>query len=302
MLFADKRALETNLQVSLLKIREKELRMPPRCAILAPEKLLTAPRAPRRRRVLHAELHRDRHAGGAALGLRVQRHHPGRHTRGVERCPQGALPVRDDCGDGLRADRGAQQHAVLDARPRPRAPRPRRLDAPRRRRADARVPADLRLLLDGARRLPPVGAHLRVARVLDAGGARDDDGAPDVRLRHVQVRAAAAAKPSQAKQRSQAAATAATAKQPSRTSTSHAKPSLNPWHEPRLTLPPHPPLPHRYFRRIYQRFALESDRYITGKFEFGDQPQGPAVPEPEGGGSFGEVRGSHSHSQAKQPL
>ena len=43
MLFADKRALETNLQVSLLKIREKELRMPPRCAILAPEKLLTAP-------------------------------------------------------------------------------------------------------------------------------------------------------------------------------------------------------------------------------------------------------------------
>ena len=35
MLFADKRALETNLQVSLLKIREKELREPPRCAILA---------------------------------------------------------------------------------------------------------------------------------------------------------------------------------------------------------------------------------------------------------------------------
>ena len=26
----------------------------------------------------------------------------------------------------------------------------------------------------------------------------------------------------------------------------------------------------RYFKRIYQRFALESDRYITGKFEFGE--------------------------------
>jgi len=30
----------------------------------------------------------------------------------------------------------------------------------------------------------------------------------------------------------------------------------------------------RYFNRIYKRFALDSDRMITGKFEFGDEPQG----------------------------
>ncbi|KAL1527389.1 hypothetical protein AB1Y20_016057 [Prymnesium parvum] len=28
----------------------------------------------------------------------------------------------------------------------------------------------------------------------------------------------------------------------------------------------------RYFNRIYKRFALDSDRMITGKFEFGDEP------------------------------
>ena len=57
----------------------------------------------------------------------------------------------------------------------------------------------------------------------------------------------------------------------------------------------------RYFRRIYQRFALESDRYITGKFEFGEVAGGKptcaadpvtsvASAMPHGGvGALGEV-------------
>jgi len=45
----------------------------------------------------------------------------------------------------------------------------------------------------------------------------------------------------------------------------------------------------RYFKRIYQRFALESDRYITGKFEFGDESTQPS-PSPTGNqGSLSEV-------------
>ena len=53
----------------------------------------------------------------------------------------------------------------------------------------------------------------------------------------------------------------------------------------------------RYFKRIYQRFALDSDHYITGKFEFGDsaheaqstvtQPADPGLGEVlSGGGSI----------------
>ena len=34
----------------------------------------------------------------------------------------------------------------------------------------------------------------------------------------------------------------------------------------------------RYFKRIYQRFALDSDHYITGKFEFGDSAHESEVP------------------------
>jgi len=49
----------------------------------------------------------------------------------------------------------------------------------------------------------------------------------------------------------------------------------------------------RYFKRIYQRFALESDRYITGKFEFGDaHTSAGANDEPitaAGMGGLGEV-------------
>ena len=142
MLFADKRALETNLQVWPRPNYDPRRAPPPPSAqatyVLSRSGL--ASQDPREgAAVLHAELHRHRHAGGAALGLRVQRHHPGRHTRGVERCPQGALPVRDDCGDGLRADRGAQQHALLHAGARPRAPRARWQHASRSRRPDARV-------------------------------------------------------------------------------------------------------------------------------------------------------------------
>ena len=50
----------------------------------------------------------------------------------------------------------------------------------------------------------------------------------------------------------------------------------------------------RYFKRIYQRFALDSDHYITGKFEFGDsaheaqstvtQPADPGLGEVLSGG------------------
>jgi len=45
----------------------------------------------------------------------------------------------------------------------------------------------------------------------------------------------------------------------------------------------------RYFKRIYQRFALDSDHYITGKFEFGDSHE-PAGPNPaEQSANLGEV-------------
>jgi len=44
----------------------------------------------------------------------------------------------------------------------------------------------------------------------------------------------------------------------------------------------------RYFKRIYRRFALESDRMITGKFEFGDYaPSGAEVRSASSG--LGEV-------------
>jgi len=44
----------------------------------------------------------------------------------------------------------------------------------------------------------------------------------------------------------------------------------------------------RYFKRIYRRFALESDRMITGKFEFGDSvPTGAEVRSAASG--LGEV-------------
>lgn len=47
----------------------------------------------------------------------------------------------------------------------------------------------------------------------------------------------------------------------------------------------------RYFKRIYQRFALESDRYITGKFEFGDAtaPVTSTLDEHAVAGGIGEV-------------
>ena len=46
----------------------------------------------------------------------------------------------------------------------------------------------------------------------------------------------------------------------------------------------------RYFKRIYQRFALESDRYITGKFEFGDSAMSAtALEETVTTGGLGEV-------------
>lgn len=48
----------------------------------------------------------------------------------------------------------------------------------------------------------------------------------------------------------------------------------------------------RYFKRIYQRFALESDRMISGKFEFVDTalPAGDATSNREAGsGGLGEV-------------
>ena len=49
----------------------------------------------------------------------------------------------------------------------------------------------------------------------------------------------------------------------------------------------------RYFKRIYQRFALESDRYITGKFEFGDMnPTANHQIVAAGMGGLGEVRAS----------
>ena len=58
MLFADKRALETNLQVSLLKIREKELQFYTQNCIAIGTQVLPAaprtacpPRAPRSRRL-----------------------------------------------------------------------------------------------------------------------------------------------------------------------------------------------------------------------------------------------------------
>ena len=47
----------------------------------------------------------------------------------------------------------------------------------------------------------------------------------------------------------------------------------------------------RYFKRIYQRFALDSDHYITGKFEFGDsahESQSTAA-QPADGTGLGEV-------------
>jgi len=40
----------------------------------------------------------------------------------------------------------------------------------------------------------------------------------------------------------------------------------------------------RYFTRIYQRFALESDRYITGKFEFGESDTASSTPAGPSGG------------------
>ena len=38
----------------------------------------------------------------------------------------------------------------------------------------------------------------------------------------------------------------------------------------------------RYAVRIYMRFALSTDRMVTGKFEFGDEPRGPAPDATDG--------------------
>ena len=80
MLFADKRNLETNLQVSLLKIREKELQFyVQNCIASAP----TAPVRTSARKICrsasgaHAASRRSGHAVRGARGLRVQRDDPG---------------------------------------------------------------------------------------------------------------------------------------------------------------------------------------------------------------------------------
>ena len=41
----------------------------------------------------------------------------------------------------------------------------------------------------------------------------------------------------------------------------------------------------RYAVRIYMRFALSTDRMVTGKFEFGDEPRGPAPDATDGAGA-----------------
>ena len=57
----------------------------------------------------------------------------------------------------------------------------------------------------------------------------------------------------------------------------------------------------RYFKRIYQRFALESDRYITGKFEFGDAPNAPTMEDAATGGLGEVLSGGIAAMPATQP-
>lgn len=52
---------------------------------------------------------------------------------------------------------------------------------------------------------------------------------------------------------------------------------------------------YRYWLRIYTRFALSSDRMITGKFEIGGPHRQPSYQNPEGMTDVGRVSSLQKH-------